>query len=57
LVTLFPPALSSFPKKVGHDELFVHAVPDAVGFYEKLGYSRFEFQGGGFESVQLHKLI
>lgn len=42
---------------LGITELLVHAAPDAVGFYRKLGYSHFDFEKGNFQSVQLHKLI
>jgi N-acetylglutamate synthase-like GNAT family acetyltransferase len=42
---------------LGHDELFVHSASNAVGFYKKLGYSRFDFERGEFQSVQMHKLI
>jgi GNAT superfamily N-acetyltransferase len=44
-------------KALGLKELLVHAAPDAVGFYQKLGYSHFDFEKGDFGSVQLHKLI
>ncbi|WP_429923506.1 GNAT family N-acetyltransferase [Agrobacterium vitis] len=38
-------------------ELLVHSAPDAVGFYQKLGFVAFEFEVGDFGSVQLHKAI
>ncbi|WP_244481577.1 bifunctional NUDIX hydrolase family protein/GNAT family N-acetyltransferase [Rhizobium sp. Root1203] len=38
-------------------ELLVHSAPDAVGFYQKLGFSPYEFEAGTFESVQLRKMI
>ncbi|NTF83607.1 GNAT family N-acetyltransferase [Rhizobium rhizogenes] len=41
----------------GIRELLVHSAPDAVEFYQKLGFSPFEFEAGNFESVQLHKFI
>lgn len=42
---------------LGIHELLVHSAPDAVGFYQKLGFSPFEFAKGDSGSVQLHKLI
>jgi GNAT superfamily N-acetyltransferase len=42
---------------LGVSELFVHAAPDAVGFYQKRGYRPFEFEKGEFQSIQLHKLL
>lgn len=42
---------------LGFHELFVHALPSALGFYSKLGYSPFTFEAGSSQSVQLHKLI
>lgn len=42
---------------LGIRDLLVHSAPDAVGFYQKLGFSPFEFEAGNFKSVQLHKAI
>jgi N-acetylglutamate synthase-like GNAT family acetyltransferase len=44
-------------KALGLKELLVHAAPDAVGFYQQLGYSHFNAEKGDFGSVQVHKLI
>jgi hypothetical protein len=44
-------------KALGLKELLVHAAPDAVGFYQQLGYSHFNSEKGDFGSVQVHKLI
>ncbi|MGO7242867.1 GNAT family N-acetyltransferase [Rhizobium ruizarguesonis] len=42
---------------LGINELLVHSAPDAVCFYQKLGFLPFEFEAGNFKSVQLHKTI
>lgn len=42
---------------LGIRELLVHSAPDAVGFYRKSGFERFDFEAGDFNSVQLHKII
>jgi GNAT superfamily N-acetyltransferase len=42
---------------LGIQELLVHALPSASGFYLKLGYSPFEFEDGNSHSVQLRKLV
>jgi GNAT superfamily N-acetyltransferase len=42
---------------LGFQELLVHALPSALGFYLKAGYSPFSFEAGNLQSVQLHKLI
>lgn len=39
------------------NQLLVHAAPDAVDFYQKLGFSRFDFDIADIQSVQLRKLI
>lgn len=49
--------LERLAASLGISELLVHSAPDAVGFYQKFGFSPFEFETGTFESVQLHKMI
>jgi len=39
------------------EELLVHALPAASGFYLKLGYAPFTFDSDNHESVQLRKMI
>lgn len=39
------------------NQLLVHAALDAVDFYQKLGFSRFDFDTADIQSVQLRKLI
>ena len=41
----------------GTTELYVHAAPDAVRFYRRLGFTPHRFEDGAFDSVQLHKRI
>ena len=41
----------------GTARLYVHAAPDAVGFYQRLGFTPHRFEDGAFDSVQLHKRI
>lgn len=49
--------LENLARSLGIGELLVHSALDAVGFYQKLGFSHFEFEAGDFKSVQLHKTI
>nr|WP_245486998.1 bifunctional NUDIX hydrolase family protein/GNAT family N-acetyltransferase [Rhizobium ruizarguesonis] len=42
---------------LGIRDLLVHSAPDAVGFYQKFGFSPFAFEADNFRSVQLHKAI
>ncbi|MCM2498700.1 GNAT family N-acetyltransferase [Neorhizobium galegae] len=35
--------LERLARSLGSNELLVHSAPDAVGFYQKLGFSPFEF--------------
>lgn len=42
---------------LGFNQLLVHAALDAVDFYQKLGFSRFDFDTADIQSVQLRKLI
>jgi dATP pyrophosphohydrolase len=44
-------------RSLGINELLVHSAPDAVGFYQKLGFSLYQFAEGNFRSVQLRKLV
>jgi N-acetylglutamate synthase-like GNAT family acetyltransferase len=39
------------------EELLVHALPAASGFYLKLGYAPFTFDSDNHESIQLRKMI
>jgi 8-oxo-dGTP pyrophosphatase MutT (NUDIX family)/predicted N-acetyltransferase YhbS len=54
--TLFE-RLERLARSLGINELLVHSAPGAVGFYQKLGFSPFEFETGTFESVQLRKIL
>nr|WP_320203794.1 GNAT family N-acetyltransferase [Agrobacterium rosae]MDX8305711.1 GNAT family N-acetyltransferase [Agrobacterium rosae] len=49
--------LENMARSLGIGELLVHSALDAVGFYQKLGFSHFEFEAGDFKSVQLRKMI
>lgn len=49
--------LERLSASLGITELLVHSAPDAVGFYQKFGFSPFAFEAGNFKSVQLHKAI
>ncbi len=42
---------------LGIGELLVHSAPDAVGFYLKSGFERFDFEAGDFNSVHVRKMI
>lgn len=49
--------LERLARSLGINEFLVHSAPDALGFYQKLGFSPFEFEIGTSESVQLRKMI
>jgi N-acetylglutamate synthase-like GNAT family acetyltransferase len=42
---------------LGIEELLVHALPSASGFYLRLGYSPFTFEADNHESIQLRKIV
>ena len=44
-------------KTIGVSELLVHAYPNAVGFYEKVGHTHFTFAEAGAHGVQMRKRV
>lgn len=54
--------LETAARSLGGTELVVNAAPEAVGFYEKTGWSRFlwdpaELTGGASTCIQMRKLL